>query len=241
MTPLFISLLAFISIFCGGIFGIKFKDKMHLILGFTAGVLLSVVAFDIFPEIIELINETNSDPKIPMLALVAGFLIFHILEKGLLIHHSHEDTYADHKHPSVGIFSALALIGHAFLDGLGIGLAFQVSQSIGLVIAIAVIAHNFSDGLNTVSLMLINKNTVKRSFLLLIINSLAPVLGVISSYFLKLPPSFLLIYLGFFAGFLIYIGAADILPQAHSDKSSFKTIGMTILGIVFIYLITSIV
>lgn len=237
-TLFFVTFLTFISTFCGGLFGLKYKDKLKLILGFTAGVLLSVVAFDIFPEIIELIQKTNTAPQIPMTALVVGFLIFHILEKSLLIHHNHEGKCAAQKHPSVGIVSALALISHSFLDGLGIGLGFQISPSIGLVVAIAVIAHDFSDGLNTVSLMLVNKNSSKRSFAFLILDSLAPVLGILSSLFFHLPQSLLLIYLGFFAGFLLYIGVSSILPEAHSEKSSHATIAMTILGVVFIYLVT---
>jgi ZIP family zinc transporter len=238
MTPTLVIFLTFISTFCGGLFGLKFKSKIKLILGFTAGVLLSVVTFDIFPEIINLISVTHVSPKIPMIALVVGFLVFHILEKSLLIHHSHEDQYVAHKHPSVGILSAIALASHSFLDGLGIGLGFQVSPSVGLIVAIAVIAHDFTDGLNTVSLMLINKNSQKRSLVFLILDSLAPVAGVLFSNFIHLSSIWLLIYLGFFAGFLLYIGASDILPEAHSQKSSYSTIIMTILGVIFIYLIT---
>jgi len=46
------------------------------------------------------------------------------------------------------------------------------------------------------------------------------------------------LYLGFFAGFLLYIGAAEILPEAHSQRSSVKTILMTILGVVLIFIIS---
>lgn len=237
-VPIFVVILTFISTFCGGLVGLKFHHKINLILGFTAGVLLAVVAFDIIPEIYELLSLTNLSPKLPMIALVVGFLIFHVFEKGLLIHHNHEDNYAHHHHRSVGMASALAISGHSFLDGLGIGLAFQVSPAAGALIAFAVIAHNFSDGLNTMSLMLLNKNTIKRSLFFLFINSLSPVLGIIVSLFVHLPPDWLLIYLGFFAGFLLYIGVSDILPEAHSNKSSYATIFFTILGVVFIYLMT---
>ena len=152
-----------------------------------------------------------------------------------------EENYSEHKHPSVGVFSALALAGHSFLDGVGIGLGFQISPSIGLFVAIAVIAHDFSDGLNTVTLALINKNTAKKAFALLLVDAMAPVLGILSTKFFTLSDKFLLLYLGFFAGFLLYIGVADILPEAHSQKSSLKTIFMTILGIVFIFIITKLV
>ncbi len=215
--------------------GIKYKDKLHIILGFTAGVLLGVVAFNIFPEIVQLAINTKTDITSPMTALVIGFLLFHILEKLLLIHHAEEETYGKHKHPTVGAISALALAGHSFLDGVGIGLGFQISPAIGLAVAIAVIAHDFSDGLNTVSLALVHKNTTKKTLLLLAIDALAPILGVISTRFYTLSENVLLLYLGFFAGFLLYIGIADILPQAHNEKSSMLTILSTVFGASLIF------
>jgi len=233
-----ISLFAFVSTMLGGLVSIKYRDRLHLILGFTAGVLLGLVALEIFPEIFKLTQETRLNPELPMIALVVGFLIFHLVEKFLLVHHSQENTYGRHKHPSVGIFSALALVGHSFLDGVGIGLGFQISSTVGLLIAVAVISHDFSDGLNTGSLMLLHKNSLKRTLILVLFDALAPVLGVISTLFFKLPDNFLLIYLGFFAGFLLYIGIADILPEAHSQDPSLKTVAMTVLGVIFIFLIT---
>ena len=173
-----------------------------------------------------------------MLALVIGFLGFHILEKGLLIHHAHEHEYGAHKHPRVGVISALALSGHSFLDGVGIGLGFQVSPAVGIAVAIAVIGHDFADGLNTVSLMLSHKNTVKKATLFLILDAIAPVLGAISTLFFHLSDGQLVLYLGFFAGFLLYIGASDILPQAHEENSSRWTIALTVLGAALIFAIT---
>ena len=230
--------LAFIFTFAGGLVALRYRDKLHLILGLTAGVILGVVAFDIFPEIIELIETTRVESIYPMIALVGGFLLFHILEKTLLLHHEHEDTYGDHKHPHVGVLSALALAGHSFLDGVGIGLGFQVSSVAGILIALAVISHDFSDGLNTVSLMLAHKNTSKKALWFLLVDALAPILGGLSTLLFSIPDSFLVVYLGFFAGFLLYIGASDILPEAHSHRSSYKTILMTILGVLLIFGVT---
>ena len=96
MEAILLAIAPFFSTSLGGLFSIKYKDKLHRIMGFTAGVLLGVVFFDIFPEIIELIKENNFSPTGVMIALVLGFLIFHILEKTILIHHSHEEEYADH-------------------------------------------------------------------------------------------------------------------------------------------------
>jgi zinc transporter ZupT len=238
MTPILLALGTFISTMTGGIFAIKNKSRLHYILGFTAGVILGVIAFDILPETFRLAQEFHIDTTKPMVALVCGFLLFHILEKTVLIHHAHETEYGKHKHPQVGVLQALALSGHSFLDGVGIGLGFQVNAGVGVAVAIAVIGHDFADGLNTVSLMLNNKNSQRKSFMLLLVDALAPVIGVASTYFFHLSEANLVIYLGFFAGFLLYIGASDILPQAHEKHSSRITIGLTILGTALMFTIT---
>ncbi|MFA5086703.1 MAG: ZIP family metal transporter [Candidatus Paceibacterota bacterium] len=232
------SLITFFSTLAGGLLAVKLKNKLHLIMGFTAGVILGVIFFDIFPEIISQINAYGFNPTQVMVALVAGFLIFHILEKTILIHHAHEDEYAEHKHPQVGVLSALALAGHSFMDGMGIGLGFQINPAVGVLVAIAVISHDFTDGMNTVTLMLTHKNTEKKALVFLLIDAIAPVLGAASTLFIVFSPFALTIYLGFFAGFLLYIGASDILPEAHSKNSSLKLIGLTIAGVIFIFLIS---
>ena len=232
------STLTFVSTFLGGLFAIRFKKKTHYIMAFAAGVLLGVVSFEIFPEIIEQIRVYNFNSIEPMIALVLGFLIFHILEKSILIAHCHEENCIAHKHPDVGVASALALIGHSFIDGVGIGLGFQISPAVGMLVAIAVMSHSFTDGLNSVSLMMANNNTEKKSKVILLFHSLAPVLGAISTLFFTVSPHFLILYLGFFAGFLLYLGASDILPEAHSKSSSYKLMGLTCLGVLFIFIIS---
>lgn len=238
MQPFLLSVVAFISTFTGGLLAVKLRNKLHLIMGFTAGVLLGVVCFDIFPEIIEQVKVHDFQPVGIMIALISGFLLFHILEKTILIHHAHEHDYAEHVHPQVGVLSALALIGHSFLDGFGIGLGFKVNPAVGILVAIAVVSHDFTDGMNTITLMLSNKNSVEKAKNFLFLDALAPILGVLATIFLTIPTHFLVLYLGFFAGFLLYIGASDILPQAHSKKSSYKLIGCTILGVLLIFFVT---
>jgi zinc transporter ZupT len=240
MNAFLFSLATFLSTSIGGLFALRFRDRLHLVLGFTAGVLLGVVSFDLLPEIFELSRRLGSDGQPAMVALAGGFLLFHGLEKFVLVHRVHEAEYAHHHHPSVGVLSAVALIGHSFMDGVGIGLAFQVSPAVGFTVAVAVIAHDFCDGLNTVSLMLMHRNTTARALGMLALDAIAPVLGAVSTLAFSVPPESLVLYLGFFAGFLLYIGASDILPQAHSragPAAALSLIGLTVLGASFIYVV----
>lgn len=241
MQPVFFAFAAFTSTLLGGLFSLYHHKKLHYIMSFTAGVLIAVCFFEIIPEIFAITNEFNLDITYPLVALVSGYLIIHILEKYAVIHSSHEEEYASHRHPHVGMISSSGLIIHSFLDGVGIGLGFHINPQIGLLVAIAVIAHDFSDGLNTVSLMLINNNTRQRAVKFLILDALAPTLGVLSTFLFQIPESVLAIYLGVFAGFLLYIGSSDLLPEAHSKHSSYKMIILTATGMLFIFLVTRLI
>jgi ZIP family zinc transporter len=238
MLPVILSFATFCSTLAGGLTALKNKDRLHRFLGYTAGVLLGVVAFDLLPEIFKTLQTQQRTATGAMVALVCGFLLFHIVEKSILIHHTQESEYEPHHHPQVGVASALALSGHSFLDGVGIGLGFQVGKGVGIAVAIAVIAHDFTDGLNTVNLMLLNQNRSRRAFVFLLLDALAPVLGVLSTLLFRVSDAGLSLYLGFFAGFLLYIGASEILPEAHSKHSSYATIGLTVLGAAFMFVVT---
>ena len=239
MEAIILSLFTFVSTFSGGLFALKNKDKLHLIMSLTAGVLVGVVFFDLMPEIFKLSKNNQFDVTPPLIALIFGFLLIHILEKFALIHsRRHEEEYAPHRHPTVGLINASGLSFHSFLDGVGIGLGFQVSPQVGLIVAVAVIAHDFSDGLNTVTLMLSHRNSSKRAMILLLVDATTPLLGAASTLLFRIPDQILVLYLGFFAGFLLYIGASDLLPEAHSKHSSYKMVFLTIAGSLFIFFVT---
>jgi zinc transporter ZupT len=238
MNALLMSCLTFVSTVLGGLFGFRYRDRLHLLISFTAGVLIAVCFFDILPEIFALTTEHHLDLTPALVALVLGFMSIHTLEKLAVIHAAHEQEYAEHRHAMVGLLGASGLAFHSVLDGVGIGLGFQVNPQVGLLITIAVMAHDFSDGLNTVSLMLLHGNTPRKATWLLLIDALAPIVGAGSTYLMTIPEHLLSLYLGYFGGFILYIGASDLLPEAHSTHSSFTMIGLTVLGILFIFAVT---
>lgn len=238
LSPVFMTIAAFASTLGGGAMALRFRDRLHYLLGFTAGVLLGVVAFDLLPEVFEIARGRGFEPTGAMVTLVVGFLLFHALEKFVLVHPAQEEHYTHHHHPNVGLASAAVLAAHSFMDGVAIGIGFQVSTSVGLTVALAVIAHDFSDGLNTVSLMLRHRNSSGRAMAMLLVDAIAPVAGALSTLAFAIPPFQLMLYLGFFAGFLLYIAVSDILPEAHSRAGpgiAWRLIGLTCCGAAFVY------
>lgn len=237
METLILSVVAAFAALLGGFLAIGNRDKLNLTLGFTAGIILGLVVFDLLPEVFKISDQQNFDIVWPMVSLAAGFLAFHIIEKAILIHSAQEKRYGEHSHPHIGLAGAFALSGHSFLDGMSIGLGFQASTAVGIAIAIAVIGHRFVDGFNTINVMLFHKNKISTAKRMLLIAAVMPVLGGLASLLFTLSSTVLAMYLGFFAGFLLYIGAGDILPQAHSGGSSAGTIAMTLLGVTLMFVV----
>ena len=72
---------------------------------------------------------------------------------------------------------------------------------------------------------------------MLIVDAVVPVIGIFVAGFTNIPEFYVGLLLAFFAGFFIYIGASDLLPEAHSKDNSVKILLATIIGFVVIYLL----
>jgi ZIP family zinc transporter len=230
---LIFALATFVSTLLGGLFALKFKDKLHLILGFSAGAVVGVALFDLLPESIELVGDRFQVAIVTAL-IAGGFILFMVLDRLFVIHAHGDDAHCENeKH--AGFHGATTLAIHSFLDGLGIGLAFKISPAVGIIVAVAVLAHDFSDGINTVNYILKNRGRSKTAFAWLLVDALAPALGVISTLFISVSEASLGLILAVFCGFFLYIGASDLVPESHHRHPSILTTLMTILGMGVIY------
>jgi len=224
----------------GGFLAIKVKDRLHLVLGLSAGLLLGLVAFDLLPEIFEMNTDSLGGVPAVSVALVTGFLLLHFAEKIFGSHEpAHSDYGHDHEHSInlAGTLGAFAMAGHVFLDGLALGLAFQVSNSLGYAVFIAILAHAFSDGLNTVSLLVKSGHWTSTSFLLLSADAVMRVSGAALATYITFSEPLMAIYLAAFSGFVIYLATSHILPEAHSRHPSRLTMLATVFGVIAMWLI----
>jgi ZIP family zinc transporter len=130
--------------------------------------------------------------------------------------------------------------GHVFLDGIGLGIAFQISNALGFAVFLAVLVHAFSDGLNTVSMLVKNGSWKSSSKYLLAIDAVARIGGATVGTYLALNDSLLALYLALFAGFVTYIATSHILPEAHSRHPSRWTLGATAVGVAIMWIVVSI-
>ena len=233
MIILLIILATAISTALGGLFAIKFKDHLHLILGFSAGAVLGVALFDLLPESILLTQSVYSIELVTLLIAV-GFSAYMLLDRYFSLH-SHGDHECENPSHN-GKLGAAALTFHSFLDGFGIGLAFKVSPAIGWVVALAVLTHDFSDGINTVGMILQSKGERKTALKWLAADALAPAFGVAATSFLVISGPNLGLILAVFIGLFLYISASDLIPESHHRHPAIWTSICTIAGMAVIYL-----
>ena len=226
MLLLAIAAAAFVSTLAGGLLALRLHDKLHLILGFSAGAVIGVAFFDLLPEAVNF-GEKFYSPLAILSCTALGFLSYLVIDRILSIH---GDA------PSRGPFAAAVLCVHSLLDGIAIGLAFQASHAVGIVVAIAVLTHDFSDGINTMNMILKNGGSRLQGLRWLAADALAPVLGIASTYFFTLRSAWFGTALALFAGFFLYIGASDLIPESYHAHPKFLTTAMTLVGAAVLYL-----
>ena len=225
----------------GGALALRLRDRLHLILGFSAGAILAAAFFDLLPEALRL-QARGADPATVIAVAALGFFAYTILDRFILLH-THHDHEPHARGAAVGRqwTGAASLSVHSLMDGFAIGVAFRAAPAVGIVVAAAVLAHDCSDGMNTVSLVLKNGGSKRQAWRWLLIDGVAPVLGAMMSLFVSLPGRAMSVMLALFAGFFLYIGASDLLPESVHEHPKLLTTLMTLLGAGLLYAVVRLV
>jgi ZIP family zinc transporter len=236
LTAILVSVGAFVSAFVGGVVALRAVRHVGIIIAIGAGIRIGAAFFDLIPEAAELVGGSLDTV---MLATAVGFLAFYGIEKLTAVHVGHEAAAeldhgaAEHRH--VGVIGASGMSLHSFLDGIALAAGLAVGGGLGLVIAVVVIVHRFSDGISVVSMLLASRTPVREAYQWVSIVAVAPVLGVLLGLVITVPDDVLGVMLAVFAGFFLYVGAAELLPEAHrSNRSRWLVVG-TLGGVVAIY------
>ncbi len=213
-----------LSTLLGGLLAFRLRKELATVIAFTGGIVVAVALFDVLPEALDLIDS----PRRVMTVVGLGFVGFFLVERVLVLHHRDEPEQA-RAHAQVGALGAAGLSLHSFLDGLGIGLAFHVSTTTGLLVFLAVVSHDFADGMNTVSFVLRQSGDVRSALRWLAIDASAPLAGAIVGASVSISDRALGYVLAAYGGFFLFIGATDLLPEAHSHPS-WRRVLLTLAG-----------
>lgn len=241
MTPLLwaMSATAVLSALSGGVMALRLVRQVGYVIAVGAGIRIGAAFFDLLPESVELMGGRAT---LAMAFAAVGFLAFYVIEKITLLHLGHETaTELDHDdaaHRHVGLIGAGAMSVHSLLDGVAMAAAFQASPELGFVVGLVVVIHRFSDGIGIVSLLLANRVPRSAAMRWVFLVSLAPVLGVAVTAFFVIPDTVLGALLATFAGFFLYVGAAELLPEAHRTEGSRWVIAATLAGVAAVMLMS---
>ena len=216
--------LTVLSTFAGGLVALRLARDLGTAIALTGGVVVAVALFDVLPEAF----DATGDAQLVGILAGLGFAGFFLAERLLVLHHR-DDAQQAHAHARVGAFGAAGLAAHSFVDGLGIGLAFDISNSTGVLVFLAVISHDFADGLNTVGFVLRQSGDRRAAVRWLAIDAIAPLVGAIVGSSLAISEHSLGALLAVYAGFFLFMGGTDLLPHAH-EHPSWKRVLLTLAG-----------
>ena len=226
--------LTTVSTLIGGAVALRLRHELQTLIALTGGIVVAVALFDVLPEALDAVGDAR---RVTMLVGV-GFLAFFLAERALVLHHRDDAEHA-RGHAPVGVLGAGGLSLHSFIDGLGIGLAFDLSTGTGVLVFLAVISHDFADGMNTVSFILRQSNDRAQAVRWLALDAVAPFVGAIVGTSLSISESGLGHLLAVYAGFFLFMGATDLLPEAHEHPST-RRVALTVVGFVSTFAIASI-
>ena len=193
--------------------------------------MIGVALFDLLPEALQLGGKVAA-PQVVMGIMGVGFCAYMLLERSL-------DAAAESasKGGRAGHLGPASLTAHSLLDGIGVGLAFQVAPAIGVVVAAAVLAHDFADGVNTVTLSLSGGGGQDRARGWLIADAAAPLVGIGLTRLFTVGEGPLGLAIALFAGFFLYIGASTLAPASHRATPRLRTSLATLAGMAAIWIV----
>ena len=236
LAAILVSVGALLSALAGGLVAMRAARSVGLVIAVGAGIRIGAAFFDLIPESVE---QLGSSLDVAMIFTAVGFLAFYAVEKLTTLHVGHEAaTEIDHgqaTHRHIGVIGASGMSLHSFLDGVALAAGLVVGGGLGLIIAVVVIVHRFSDGIGIVSFMLASRTPLRETYWWVAIVAVAPVLGVFLGILVPMPEQVLGGMLAVFAGFFLYIGAAELLPEAHRSDRSRWIVLATLAGVAAIY------
>ena len=198
------------------------------LVSYAVGALLGVALLALLPEAL-----AELSPQAVFGTLLAGILIFFVLEKLVLLRHCHTDECKVH-----GATAPLVFVGdafHNFLDGAIICTAVLTSVPLGINTAIAVAAHEIPQEVGDVAVLLAAGYSRGQALLLNIVTGVSGILGAIVAFTaVEVVPGIRPYVLAISSASLLYIAMSDLIPDLHRgtiDASALRQVILIAAGI----------
>lgn len=213
-SVIIVSLVSFIGLATLSVKEERIKKGVFFMVSLAVGALLGDAFIHLIPEAFE--QAANS--FIISLLIIAGMLLFFLLEKAFHWHHHGEDSDETHIHHS----GKMVLVSdglHNFIDGIVLASSYMISIEVGIATTIAIILHEIPQEIGDFGVLIHAGYSRARALLLNFVSALSAVLGVIVALLVGNSAEAISVwFLPVAAGGFIYIAAADLIPELHQAK-----------------------
>jgi zinc and cadmium transporter len=221
-----VSLISLVGVFTLSLREDILRKYIFVLISLAIGALLGDAFIHLIPEAFE-----EAPGILTSVLIIAGILVFFVMEKALHWHHHGEDPTDRAVHP-VGQLVLFSDGVHNFLDGVIIGISFLISVPVGLATTLAVILHEIPQEIGDFAVLLHAGYTKARALWLNFVSALLAVAGVAAAFLLGEAAGAVNSWLLPLAtGGFIYISLADLLPELQKTKEGQNTL-LQILAIV---------
>ena len=215
-----------------------------VLVSYAVGALLGAVFLEILPHAFRIAGSIEQLAG----AILAGILLFFVLEKLVLWRHCHVEqceahdppAAATHDHGRSGMMIVIGDTFHNFVDGVLIAAAFLANHELGIVTAIAIIAHEVPQEVGDFLILLHSGYTKKQALLFNLLSSAAMVAGGVLAYFaMQALQQWIPIFLGLAAASMLYVSVADLIPGLHRRpelQATVQQVALIALGVATIWL-----
>jgi len=218
-----------------------------VLISYAVGALLGAVFLEVLPHAFSMANSVEQIAG----TILAGILLFFVLEKLVLWRHCHVEQCEAHDPPEVhndhGRSGLMIMIGdtfHNFVDGVLIAAAFLANHELGIVTAIAIIAHEVPQEVGDFLILLHSGYTRRQAMLLNMLSSAAMIAGGVLAYFaLQSLTQWIAPLLALAAASMLYVSVADLIPGLHRRpeiRATLQQVALIALGVLTIWLVGNI-
>lgn len=205
-----------------------FKDSARTrvvpwLVSYAVGALLGVSMLRILPEALERVSASDV-----MGTLLAGILLFFILEKLVLWRHCH--THDCEVHESTVFPVLIGDAFHNFVDGAVIAAAVMTSVPLGVSTAIAVAAHEIPQEVGDFAILLHAGYSRSKALMLNLLSAGASALGAVAAFIaFDFVPVMVPYFLALAAASFLYVAMADLIPGLHRGRTDAASLRQVLL------------
>lgn len=212
------------------------RRTLGMLMGFSSGLMLAVVCFDLLPTAFEISSLSSG-----ITGIIVGVVLIIICED-IISSQTHVVLGKQGGYMRSGILIGIGIALHNFPEGLAIGSGFTAAQSYGLGLSILIAIHDVPEGMAMATPLIAAGVSSKKIFLYTILAGVPTGIGALIGYIIGgISPTLIGVCLGFAGGAMVYITCGELIPESRSIYTGrISGIG-AVLGIVAGIVLTSII